>query len=582
MFNRLATVRFLVALGLGFVCLLLGATARAESPPNVILIMTDNHGAWTLGCYGNPEIRTPNIDRLAAEGTLLTRAFASNPVCSPTRATFLTGLIPSQHGVHCYLTAGRLQVGPEARCTLDQFTSLPEILKQAGYACGLVGKWHLGDNLHPQEGLDDYWITMPHGATSTFYNAPIIENGKLRKEPQYLTDFWTDHAVKFIEQQAGKDRPFFLYLAYNGPYALGGSLLREGKNRHAAYYAEQELTSFPRESAHPWQYHNREFINNPTSIRRVATEVSGVDDGVGRVMETLKQHKLDENTVVIFVADQGWVGGQGGFFGMGDHTRPTAARDGMMHIPMIWRHPQKIAANHRTDLMVTNYDFLPTLLSYLKLDGKLPNKPQSPGRDFSQALAAQTIKQWDNNVFYEFENLRCVRTEDWKYIHRHPNGPHELYHLKQDKAEFNNLAYNAQYQAKRHELKQQLDKFFDRYAEPKYNLWKGGGSQAKIFAQVEEEIKTPKPTEPPPLPAGFNIPKIQVPEGFTVELAAGPPLVTHPTLGCFDDRGRLFICNNAGVNLSAKELEEQLPNAIRMLEDTDQRRPVRPLDRICR
>ncbi len=220
--------------------------AWSAERPNVILIMTDNHGAWTLGCYGNREIRTPNIDRLAAEGTLFTRAFASNPVCSPTRATCLTGLVPSQHGVHSFLAGGNLQVGPRARNTLAEFTSLPEVLRDAGYRCGLVGKWHLGGNLLPQEGMDDYWITMPHGGTSTFYDAAIIENGKQRKEPTYLTDFWTEHAVRFIDQQAEQKQPFFLFLAYNGPYALSRLLLREGQNRHAEYYADKPLLSFPR------------------------------------------------------------------------------------------------------------------------------------------------------------------------------------------------------------------------------------------------------------------------------------------------------------------------------------------------
>ena len=153
---------------------------------------------------------------------------------------FLTGLVPSQHGVHCFLAGGGLQVGPEARCTLDEFTSLPEVLHDAGYSCGLVGKWHLGDNLHPQEGFDDYWITMPHGGTSTFYDAPIIENGEIRNEPKYLTDLWTEHAVKFIDQQGRRDKPFFLFLAYNGPYSLGRLLLRDGRNRHAEYYADKE------------------------------------------------------------------------------------------------------------------------------------------------------------------------------------------------------------------------------------------------------------------------------------------------------------------------------------------------------
>src|SRR3954469_22916629 len=108
-----------------FICLLLESAFAATVPPNLVFILTDNHGAWTLGCYGNPDIRTPHIDRLAKEGVLFTRAFASNAVCSPTRATLLTGLIPSQHGVHCYLHAGRLQVAPQARSTISSFRTLP-------------------------------------------------------------------------------------------------------------------------------------------------------------------------------------------------------------------------------------------------------------------------------------------------------------------------------------------------------------------------------------------------------------------------------------------------------------------------
>lgn len=544
------------------------AQERFSKRPNVVMIMTDNHGAWTLGCYGNPDIRTPNIDRLANEGTLFTRAFASNPVCSPTRATSLTGLIPSQHGVHSFLAGGGLQTGPDAHSTLDEFTSLPQVLKSEGYQCGLVGKWHLGGNLTPQEGLDDYWITMPHGGTSTFYGAKVIEDGKIRTEPKYMTDLWTEHAVKFISEQSQSEDPFFLFLAYNGPYSLSRLLLRDGQNRHAEYYADKQLPSFPRQPTHPWQFNNRDFINNPTSIRRVATEVSGVDDGVGTVMSALKKAGIDDNTIVIFVADQGWVGGHGGFFGMGDHTRPLTARDGMMQIPLIWRHPNKIAAGSKSNQMFGNYDLMPTLLGHLGIGEKMPTAPKSPGTDFSLTLAGKG-KEVSKPIFYEYENLRCIRTETMKYVHRHPNGPHELYDLQKDADEFDNLVDDPKWQNERNKLQSQLTSFFDTYAVPKYDMWNGGTSQVRIHDGIDEEMAQLASFQPPALTDGFSPAPIDVPEGYTAELVAGPPLVTHPTLGCFDDSGNLYVCNNAGVNLSDKELEEQLPNAIHRLSDTD-------------
>src|SRR5688500_80797 len=150
------------------IVLVLAAVTEAAPRVNVVFILTDNQGAWTLGCYGNRDIRTPNIDRLAAEGTLFSRGYSSNAVCSPTRATYLTGLLPSQHGVHSYLRAGDAQVGPKARCVIGEFRTLPQILAEARYVCGLSGKWHLGGNLTPQLGFSE-WVTMPHGHTTTFH-----------------------------------------------------------------------------------------------------------------------------------------------------------------------------------------------------------------------------------------------------------------------------------------------------------------------------------------------------------------------------------------------------------------------------
>jgi putative membrane-bound dehydrogenase-like protein len=559
-------------------------SVHASEKPNVVFILTDNQGAWSLGCYGNKDIRTPHLDRLANEGVLFENAFASNPVCSPSRATFLTGLVPSQHGVHCHLSGNDLQLGPQARNTLDELTSLPEILNREGYACGLIGKWHLGGNLHPQEGFDDYWITMPHGGTLSFYNAEIVENGAVRREPQYLTDFWTDHAVKFINTQAKQDKPFFLYLAYNGPYGLGRQLLEEGKNRHAEYYADKELLSFPRLPTHPWQFNNRDYHNNLTSLRRVATEVSGIDDGVGRIMETLKQHDIDDKTLVIFAADQGWAGGHGGFFGMGDHTRPITARDEMMRIPYLWRHPGKIRSYTRSSQLTSNYDFVPTILGYLGLSHRAPVAPKLPGNDYSRELhienraaLAQADSQSDSQpnqadtdaVFYEFEGLRCIRTKAWKYIHRHANGPDELYDLSKDPDEFDNLISSEAHADVLSVLKSKLEAFYDQYAEPKYDMYRGGSSQSHILVGVDPSLPQKAHVEPPPLTAGFEPAKLSVPVGFRVELVAGPPLVHHPMFATFDDDGNLYVCENAGVNMTDKELEANLPNSIRRLQDTD-------------
>jgi arylsulfatase A-like enzyme len=453
---------------------LIPATFAVARPPNVVLILTDNQGAWTLGCYGNPDIRTPNIDRLAREGMLFERCFSSNAVCSPTRATLLTGLIPSQHGVHSYLAAGEPQIGPHAHSTIAEFHTLPAILADADYTGGLCGKWHLGDNLHPQQGFT-YWVTMPHGDTRTFYNADVIENGKVRKEPQYLTDFWTDHAVKFID--ANKDKPFFLYLAYNGPYGLGPAMLEPARNRHARYYADKEMKSFPREKMNPWLVSQKKLLNNVDAMRRYAAEISGVDDGVGRILAALEANKIANDTLVIFTADQGLAAGQNGLWGMGDHTRPLSAFDGTMHVPLVYRYPGHIQRGKRSDILVSNYDFLPTLLDYIGLKDKTPNKPRLPGRSYSRILNDKP-GTWDNTVFFEFETTRAIRTPDWKYIARFPAGPNELYDLKNDPDERHNLIDQPEHAPRQKELRARLNDFFATYADPQYDLTRGGKSKA--------------------------------------------------------------------------------------------------------
>ncbi|MCF6284339.1 MAG: sulfatase-like hydrolase/transferase [Candidatus Hydrogenedentes bacterium] len=460
----------------GAIVALASVGALAAPQPNVILIMTDNQGAWSLGCYGNADIKTPNLDRMAREGLRFTRAFSNNAVCSPTRATYLTGLMPSQHGVHKYINRS-VMMGPEAYSTLEEFDTLPQILNEAGYVCGLSGKWHLGANMKPQEGFS-FWVTKPEGHTRDFVNQKIIENGEVTTLEEHQTPYWTRRGIEFIEEN--KDQPFFLFLAYNGPYGLGTSALTEPINQFADYYADKDLPSFTRDTAHPWLLNNRKMLNNPTAARKYASEVSGMDEGVGEIMAALQRLGLDENTLVIFTADQGLSGGQSGFWGMGDHTRPLTAYDWTMHVPLIVRHPGAIDPGGVSDRMVSNYDLLPTVLGYLGLESKQAAQPPSPGRSYTPILRGEKI-EWENEVFYEFENVRAIRTEAWKYIERIGEEPNELYHVENDPGERLNLYGRAKHAGIQAQLQQRLHAFFATYAEPKWDLWKGGDAKGGLM-----------------------------------------------------------------------------------------------------
>jgi arylsulfatase A-like enzyme len=333
----------------------------------------------------------------------------------------------------------------------------------------------LGDNLRPQEGFT-YWVTMPHGHTRTFRNADVIEAGRVRKEPRHLTDFWTDHALKFID--SNRDKPFFLLLAYNGPYGLGESMLRPQPNRHAAYYAEKELNSFPRRKMHPWLAANKQLLNNTSAMRRYAAEVSTIDDGVGRILAALDKHNIDDDTLVIFTADQGLAAGQNGLWGMGDHTRPLTAFDSMTHVPLIYRHPTHIRAAQRSNILTSNYDFFPTLLDYLNVKNESSPAPRSsPGRSYNLILHGE-LQPWDNTVFFEFETTRAIRTNTWKYVSRFPEGPNELYNLKTDHGERHNVVDQPTHAAQQKELHHRLDAFFATYSDPRYDLTRAGNSKA--------------------------------------------------------------------------------------------------------
>jgi arylsulfatase A-like enzyme len=448
--------------------------------PNIVLIVTDNQSPWTLGCHGNDEILTPNIDRLAREGTRFTNAFCSNPVCSPNRATYFTGLIPSQHGVHNWLGREKpdAQVGPHAYCTIGEFSTLSQILADEGYRCGLSGKWHLGDSLRPQLGFS-YWFTMPRGHTSVYYEAEAIWEGKTYKEPRYFLEAITSHALDFLGRT--EDRPFFLCVPFNAPYGLGNDMRKGHRNRHSAYYADKKLACFPREQVHPWLRQNLDIINSDVAIRSYAAAVSGVDDGVGEILAALAELKLDANTLVIYTADHGLCGGHHGVWGMGDHSRPLHMFQENLRIPLILRHPERIPPGRVVDTMTCNYDFFPSMLSYLGLERRKPETPALPGRSYAAALAGEKL-DWDEEItFHEYENTRAVQTRQWKLVRRHPDGPDELYDMTADPDELTNLIDRPSSAEVCQGLDAQLQAFFERHADPQYDMWRGGRTKAGLI-----------------------------------------------------------------------------------------------------
>ncbi len=476
-------------------CLSAASSMAAEDLPNIVMIVSDNQSQSLLGTYGNTEIRTPNIDRLAAEGVRYDNAYAVSGVCSPTRATLLTGLLPSQTGIHVALQAN---VDVENWSAIEEFRNLPETLRAAGYKTALVGKYHLGAHEKPQLGFD-YWVTFPGGHTTTFYDELVIDNDKVYREPSHLTDFWTDRAIDFISRQSA-GQPFFLLLTYNGPYMLPPTVTMEPNNRHAQHYLENP-PSFPQEPVHPFlktwakgrgpnglmvregttAWTAIEALNNKTAIINAAAETSMVDDGVGEVIDSLGQHGFSDNTLVIYTSDQGSSYGHHGLWGNTSWSFPFAAYTINMQVPLIYWQPGKIPGGQTNDMMVAQVDLLPTLLDHIGLDDIVIE--DTPGKSFAATLEGDEI-QWEDAVYFEFVTSRAVQTRKWKYIRRFPaSDPRELYDLEVDPNETENLISSAKHVEVISRLDSRLARYFDTYADEKYDLWNGGTAKGRLLEE---------------------------------------------------------------------------------------------------
>jgi arylsulfatase A-like enzyme len=393
--------------------------------PNFLIIFTDDHGYGDVSTYGASDVRTPHIDRLAAEGMLFTTMRANCTVCSPSRAALLTGRYADRVGV-----PGVIRTKPaDSWGYFDpQVPTLADVLGDAGYHTALIGKWHLGlgsPNTPNERGfahfhgflgdmMDSYTTHRRHGNNYMRRNQEVIE-------PEgHATDLFSDWAAEYLRGRAkSPDQPFFLFLAYNAPH-------------------------FPIEPPDEWlaKVKQRAPEMDKNRARNVAF-VEHLDAGIGRVLAALTDSGLAENTVVVFTADNGgslphaqnndpWRGGKQ------DHY------DGGLRVPFMLRWPAGVQAGSRSDYAGLVFDLFPT---FVELAGAKPAAgldavslvPALKGREIAKPRDLYFVRR-EGGFTYGGNSYEAIIRGDWKLLRNNPYSPLELYNIKKDPQETNNLA----------------------------------------------------------------------------------------------------------------------------------------------
>ena len=439
--------------------------APATDRPNILVVLVDDLRFDEFHAGGHPYLETPNIDRLAREGALFVNAFHAVPLCSPNRATLLTGQYPSRHGI----------IDNVARDLASHHLETFNIPMQAsGYRTGFVGKWHMGNDPTPRPGWD-YWVAMPGQGHAE--NPELFEDGKLHKVPGYTTDLLTDRAVAFITREHAS--PFLLYLAHKAVHPdivqrNDGSLdpdsdrgyipapRDEGRYKDRVFprresqadvradleekpvirHALDNLANVPDTGSAEHEHPAAPWTGEDT-IRRRAEMILGVDESLGRIMATLDSLKILDKTVIVLSSDNGF------FFG--EHGLTTERRlpyEESIRNPLLMRYPPRIAAGSRPDGLALTVDLAPTMLEF----AGVPIGPQIQGRSLLPLLGG-TPSGWRQSVLVEFYtneqpfphlmdmDYRAVRTAQYKYIHwiKFPDQD-ELYDLQADSLERHNVA----------------------------------------------------------------------------------------------------------------------------------------------
>lgn len=450
--------------------------------PNIVFILTDDQGYWAMGCAGNPEIRTPNLDALAATGVRFENYFCTSPVCSPARASLLTGRIPSQHGIMDWIRDGNDDQSSGKR-RIEYLAGQPgytDLLAEHGYFCGISGKWHMGDSQTPQKSFS-HWFVHPRGG-GVYVDSPMIRDGVVIQTKGYLTEVITDDAVAFLQQQSESEQPFYLNVCYTAPHS---PWIDQHPQDIVDSYEDCLFESCPQEPQHPsvdfydFQYSklvaNREDESVPVReyLKGYFASVTAMDAGVGRIVEQIDALGLRENTLIIFMSDNGFNCGHHGIWGKGNVTVPLNMYDTSVKVPAIMNHLGRLPSGRVCEELLSGYDFMPTLLDYVGLEN--PYADQFPGRSFLPLLSETPAENHAFVVVYdEYGSTRMIRTQEWKYVHRYPYGPHELYDLVHDPGEKINLLADQRtfafsdevVQSRVVALKADLEDWFYRFVDP--------------------------------------------------------------------------------------------------------------------
>ena len=376
----------------------LAASAESATPPNIVIILADDLGYGDLGCYGNPTIRTPHLDRMAREGMRFTQFYSAAEVCTPSRAALLTGRLPPRNGM-----CGKRRVlfpGSKSGLLPEEIT-IAELLKTKGYATACVGKWHLGhlpQFLPGKQGFDYYFgipysndmdrvATAPKGRAaflapkSEYWNVPLLRNAEVVEQPadqHTVTRRYAEEAVKFIREH--KTQPFFLYLPHTMP--------------HVPLFASQDFEKKSRRGI-------------------FGDAVEELDHAVGSVLQALREEKLAENTLVFFTSDNGpWLTQleQGGSAGLLREGKGSTWEGGMREPAIAWR-PGTVPAGAVSAELASTLDFLPTCCALAGV--AVPQDRTLDGFDVSLALAGGKSPR-NEMFFYRAYELMAVRVGPWK------------------------------------------------------------------------------------------------------------------------------------------------------------------------